>query len=80
MKQIIVELQKQLENNVKAHLSILDLSADIENIINQSAIHAVKNNHEKIKKKDITDAYDEVMIGIKKKDRIMSDEERNAVV
>jgi len=53
--------------------------ADIENIINQSAIHAVKNNHEKIKKKDITDSYDEVMIGIKKKDRIMSDDERNIV-
>ncbi len=33
MKQIIVELQKQLEDNVKAHLSILDLSVDIENVI-----------------------------------------------
>ncbi len=42
MKQIIVELQKQLENNVKAHLSILDLSADIENII--------KNIHKKLTK------------------------------
>ena len=42
MKRIIVELQKQLENNVKAHLSILDLSVDIENII--------KNIHKKLAK------------------------------
>ena len=42
MKQIIVELQKQLENNVKAHLSILDLSVDIENVI--------KNIHKKLTK------------------------------
>ena len=42
MKRIIVELQKQLENNVKAHLSILDLSVDIENII--------KNIHKKLTK------------------------------
>tara|TARA_B100000035_G_C20917180_1_gene516768 strand:+ start:41 stop:631 length:591 start_codon:yes stop_codon:yes gene_type:complete len=42
MNRIIVELQKQLENNVKAHLSILDLSVDIENII--------KNIHKKLAK------------------------------
>jgi len=42
MKRIIVELQKQLENNVKAHLSILDLSVDIEIII--------KNIHKKLAK------------------------------
>ena len=42
MNRIIVELQKQLENNVKAHLSILDLSVDIENII--------KNIHKKLTK------------------------------
>ena len=42
MKRIIVELQKQLENNVKAHLSILDLSVDIENVI--------KNIHKKLTK------------------------------
>ena len=42
MSRIIVQLQKQLENNVKAHLSILDLSVDIENII--------KNIHKKLTK------------------------------
>jgi D-sedoheptulose 7-phosphate isomerase len=42
MNRIIVELQRQLENNVKAHLSILDLSVDIENII--------KNIHKKLAK------------------------------
>ena len=64
------EIKKEAKNEFIGQLSKLmcGLSgADIENIINQSAIHAVKNNHEKIKKKDITDAYDEVMIGIKKK-------------
>ena len=42
MNRIIVELQRQLENNVKAQLSILDLSVDIENII--------KNIHKKLAK------------------------------
>jgi ATP-dependent metalloprotease FtsH len=53
--------------------------ADIENIANYSAIHAVKNNREKIEECDILEALDEIMIGIKKKERIMTPNERNIV-
>ena len=72
------ECKKKSITNLSKLMSGLS-GADIENIINQSAIHAVKNKHECIYLNDIRDAYDEIMIGIKKKNRIMSEKERNIV-
>jgi AFG3 family protein len=75
-----IEYENKKELNDKLGKLMCGLSgADIENIINQSAIHAVKNKHENILLQDIYDACDEVMIGIKKTERIMSETERNIV-
>ena len=50
--------------------------ADLENLLNESAIHAAKENRAYIVQSDIKKAFIKVGIGAEKKSRIISDEEK----
>ena len=65
-KEIDIDDTSKLVNKLSKTMSGLS-GADIENIINQASINAVRKNNEKIQEIDINDACEEIIIGIKKK-------------
>lgn len=50
--------------------------ADLENLMNEAAIFAARNNHPAITRKDIEDANLKVMMGSEKRSRVMTDKEK----
>jgi len=50
--------------------------ADLENILNEGAILAVRRKHNKIKMEDISDAILKVMVGVEKKTRRVTDKDK----
>ena len=50
--------------------------ADLENLLNESAIIAAKDNRHKISMQDITEGINKVLIGPQKKSRIITDEDK----
>jgi cell division protease FtsH len=50
--------------------------ADLANLVNEAALLAVRNSHEKIFMADLEDAKDKVMLGAERKSMVMKDEER----
>src|SRR3954469_15613835 len=50
--------------------------ADLENLVNESALLAVRRGHDKIFMIDLEDAKDKVMLGAERKSMVMKDEER----
>jgi cell division protease FtsH len=50
--------------------------ADLANLVNESALLAVRRTHEKIFMADLEDAKDKVMLGAERKSMVMKDEER----
>jgi len=50
--------------------------ADLANIANESAIIAARNNHTQISQSDVTEAFERVAIGPERKNKIMSDKEK----
>lgn len=55
------------------------VGSDLANMINEAAINAVKNGRQVVTQKDLFEAVEVVLVGKEKKDRIMSEEERNIV-
>ncbi|MBR0137355.1 MAG: ATP-dependent zinc metalloprotease FtsH [Erysipelotrichaceae bacterium] len=53
--------------------------ADLENVLNEAAIMAVRRNHTKIAMEDLDEAIDRVMAGPAKKSRKYSDKEKHLV-
>ncbi len=51
--------------------------ADLENLMNESAIFAARRNHLEITRKDIEDANLKVMMGTEKRSRIITEKKRN---
>ena len=50
--------------------------ADLENLLNESAIIAAKDNRQRISMQDITEGINKVLIGPQKKSRIITDEDK----
>ncbi len=50
--------------------------ADLENLLNESAIIAAKDNRKKISMQDITEGINKVLIGPQKKSRIITEEDK----
>jgi cell division protease FtsH len=50
--------------------------ADLENLLNESAILAARNNEEKIKAKDIDESTDKILMGLERENIAITDEER----
>lgn len=55
------------------------VGADLANMMNESAITAVKNGREKVSQKDLFEAVEVVLVGKEKKDCILSRQERKIV-
>lgn len=55
------------------------VGADLANIINESALRAVKMNRDKVFQEDLEEAVEIIIAGKEKKDRIMSPEEKKIV-
>jgi len=56
------------------------VGADLANIVNESALLAVRRNSDQVQMRDLEEAIDRVMLGLEKKNRVMtaSDKERVA--
>lgn len=55
------------------------VGADLANIINEAALHAVKTNRQMVNQSDLFEAVEVVIAGQEKKDRVMNQEERRIV-
>jgi cell division protease FtsH len=55
------------------------VGADLANMMNEAAITAVKNGRKAVSQKDLFEAVELVLVGKEKKDRILSQEERQIV-
>ncbi|WP_299981411.1 ATP-dependent zinc metalloprotease FtsH [Desulfobacula sp.] len=50
--------------------------ADLENLVNEAALLAAKNGHEKIAMKDFEDSKDKVYMGLERKSKVIKEEEK----
>ncbi len=50
--------------------------ADLENLVNEAALYAAKNNRDKVKMHDFEYAKDKVMMGVERKSMIISEHEK----
>ena len=55
------------------------VGADLENIVNEAALRAVKNSRNSVKQEDLQEAIEVILAGKEKKDRILSPKERRTV-
>lgn len=55
------------------------VGADLENLLNEAALLAARQNHNTINAKDVDEAEDRVIAGPAKKDRVVSQKERKTV-
>lgn len=53
--------------------------AQLENLLNEASIMAVRNKHEKISNDDIDSAMKKIVVGLSKNERILSEKERRLV-
>lgn len=53
--------------------------AQLENLLNEASIMAVRNKHEKISNDDIDSAMKKIVVGLSKNERILSENERRLV-
>ena len=50
--------------------------ADLENLLNEAALLAVREDHEKITSRDVDEAMDKIMMGLERKGLVLTEEER----
>ena len=55
------------------------VGADLANIVNEAALLAVRRGGEQVEMRDLEEAADRVMLGLEKKSRVMSPEEKERV-
>lgn len=53
--------------------------ADLENLLNEAALVAARDNRKSINKDDVDEATDRIIAGVAKKSRVISEKERNIV-
>ncbi|PCH33844.1 ATP-dependent metallopeptidase Hfl [Wolfiporia cocos MD-104 SS10] len=53
--------------------------ADIANVCNEAALHAARNSHESIEETDFESAIERVIVGLERKSRLLSPEEKKTV-
>ena len=53
--------------------------AELANIVNEAALLAARRNKPQVEQRDLEDAKDKVMLGLERKSRVLSDEERRLV-
>ncbi|OBZ79578.1 Mitochondrial respiratory chain complexes assembly protein YTA12 [Grifola frondosa] len=53
--------------------------ADVANVCNEAALHAARHDHEAITEMDFESAIERVVVGLERKSRLLSPEEKNTV-
>ncbi len=53
--------------------------AELENLLNESALLAAEREHGEIKQKDIDDARDKILLGLERKSVVLTDEEKRVI-
>ncbi|THH33544.1 hypothetical protein EUX98_g637 [Antrodiella citrinella] len=53
--------------------------ADIANVCNEAALHAARNSHEYVEESDFESAIERVIVGLERKSRVLSPEEKKTV-
>lgn len=74
-----VKLSDDVDFNAIAYATTGSVGADLENIVNEAALYAVKCGRQAVTQSDLMEAVETVFAGKEKKDRIMSDEEKRLV-
>ena len=69
-------LAKDVDLDALAAKTAGSSGADLANIANESAIIAARNNRKEIANKDITEAFEKVAIGPERKNKVMSEQEK----
>lgn len=70
-------LSKDVDLDMLAAKTAGSSGADLENIANESAIIAARHNRKEIDNKDLTEAFEKVAIGPERKNKVMSDKEKD---
>lgn len=75
--------KKPLEKNIKLEEIAAKtpgfVGAELENLLNESAILAARNNRKIISQKDVDEAIEKVIMGPERKGRVISEKERNII-
>ncbi len=69
-------LDKQVDLEIVARHTPGFAGADLENLLNEAAILAARQNRHKITQQDVEKSIEKVMMGPEKKSRVLSDKER----
>ena len=71
-----IPLDKSVDLNVIAKSTPGLVGADLENLVNEAALHAARNNRKKVSMSDFDEAKDKIMMGVERKSMIMPEHER----
>jgi cell division protease FtsH len=74
-----VKLDESVELRLVARSTPGLSGADLANIVNEAALHAVRGGRERVSQKDFMDAIEKVMAGLERKTKVISPKEREAV-
>lgn len=74
-----VRLDSTVDFKAIAYATTGSVGADLENIVNEAALRAVKFGRKAVAQEDFMEAVETVFAGKEKKDRIMSDKEKRLV-
>ena len=74
-----VKMDKNVDFDVIARATAGASGADMENIINEAALHAVRARKTKVSQAELEEAVEIILAGEEKKNRVMSDEEKEVV-
>ncbi len=74
-----VKMEDNIDLDVIARATAGASGADMENIINEAALHAVRAGKKKVGQAELEEAVEIILAGEEKKNRVMSDEEKEIV-
>lgn len=74
-----VKMEKNIDLDVIARATAGASGADMENIINEAALHAVRARKTKVSQAELEEAVEIILAGEEKKNRVMSDDEKKIV-
>lgn len=72
-------LAKDVKLNVIAKFTTGFTGADLENLLNEAALLAARRNRKDISMKEVEEAVDRVVVGVEKKNRVISPREKRIV-
>ncbi len=74
-----VKMENNVDLEVIARATAGASGADMANIINEAALHAVRARKKKVSQKELEEAVEIILAGEEKKNRVMSDDEKKIV-